>query len=97
MKALFPIAASAMLLCAPAGAKERAAGENGRQTDEAAEARKSDEKDPNETICRREEVTGSRLRETVCRTRAEWKLHDDAAKYDARRVKGRRAINVGTS
>ena len=97
MKVLILTAASAIILCSPVGANERTSQGDGGETADAVQARSNAEEDPNETLCRREEVTGSRLKETVCRTRKEWKLHDDAAKYDARRVKGRRAINIGTS
>ena len=97
MKFLILSAASALVLSSPVSAKERASNDGSGETAEAVQTRSNAEEDPNETLCRREEVTGSRLKETVCRTRAEWKLHDDAAKYDARRVKGRRAINFGTS
>ena len=97
MKVLILTAASALILCSPVSANERASSGDSGETTGAVQARSNAEEDPNETLCRREEVTGSRLKETVCRTRAEWKRHDDAAKFDARRVKGRRAINFGTS
>ena len=96
MKAFVVMAASALLFCVPASSKDCANVDTGRQPGAATEVRDTDEEDPNETLRRREEVTGSRLEEKVCRTRAEWKLHD-AAQYDARRVKKRRAINVGMS
>ena len=97
MKVLTLTAASALIFCTPVSAKERASNDDSSESAEAVQGRSDAEEDPNETLCRREEVTGSRLKEKVCRTRKEWKLHDDAAKYDARRVRGRRAINIGTS
>jgi hypothetical protein len=44
------------------------------------------EKDPNQVVCRRQEVTGSLVRSTkVCRTRADWeRARDDAQKEGER-------------
>ena len=35
--------------------------------------------DPDKTICRTEEVTGSRFKQRVCMRRSEWKAREDAA------------------
>ncbi|WP_374529334.1 hypothetical protein [Novosphingobium sp.] len=74
--ALLAIAAPAMAEPAPAAA--------GATT-------KSDDKDPNRVVCRRMEVTGSRLAsKRVCQTAAQWDAMEAAQRQDIERSQTQR-------
>lgn len=54
---------------------------------------KTAELDPNETICRRRVVTGSRFPETRCTTRAMWAAEEEEARKATEKLQGSRAVD----
>lgn len=47
--------------------------------------------DPNEKVCRRRQLTGSRFPETRCQTRAEWIAEEDTARQTAEKLQRTRS------
>lgn len=58
----------------------------------AAKQRETARLDPNETVCRRQVVTGSRFPETRCQTRYQWELEQRDARKQTQEHQG----SVGT-
>lgn len=50
--------------------------------------------DPNEILCKRAPITGSRLKRMVCATRAEWELARQEAEQDMREIRGQNAAKI---
>jgi hypothetical protein len=63
-----------------AGAADPAAQAAGATTGQAATPTKAAKADKNEMVCKREPVLGSRMKERVCMTQADW----DQRKADSR-------------
>lgn len=50
--------------------------------------------DPNEVLCKRESIIGSRLKRMVCATRAEWELARQKAVQDMREIRAQNAAKM---
>ncbi|MGE0581461.1 MAG: hypothetical protein AB7P31_04920 [Steroidobacteraceae bacterium] len=81
-----PPAANAPSASGPAAKAEAA------PAPKAAASRETARLDPNETVCRRQVVTGSRFPETRCQTRYQWEIEQRDARKQTQEHQG----SVGT-
>jgi hypothetical protein len=79
--------AFALVAGTPASGQQSAATAPGTTTEQAAVQKKADGK---KKVCRRVEVTGSIMRESVCRTVDQWAAEDEASRRDAERMQDNR-------
>ncbi len=56
----------------------------------------SSEKDPNEKICVKQPITGSRFGKKICQTRAQWQAIKENAKKTSEDLVNQTTVNDGT-
>ncbi len=89
MKSFLAICAAALLLSFSQVAV--AAGEGEKAKDKQAQEKQAQEK----RVCKRVRVTGSRIREKVCRTQRDWDHLAEESQETLRKQRESRSVNTG--
>ncbi|HET6536362.1 MAG TPA: hypothetical protein VFG41_09280 [Sphingomicrobium sp.] len=93
MRKLVYLCASAMLV-APAGVPALAQSAPQQQQQQQSDSAKS-KYDPNEVVCEKQMVTGSRLgSKRICMTRTQWAEQRHADRDEVERVQTQRGVDV---
>ncbi len=89
MRTALTVAALSLFLAgAPAFLGEHAiAGENGEA--------KKEQKDPNRKVCKRVRVTGSRIKEKICRRQKDWDYIAEESQETLRQQRDSRSMTAG--